>query len=79
MFSRRPQKPLKKWTKRELQGGLIAIHAFAMFFLVAAGFLVWQIGILSIPVLFCGIIVVVLFVASRPFLSELRQRRNLEI
>jgi uncharacterized membrane protein len=76
MFSTRPQKPVKEWTQRELRRSVIATYAFAMFFLVATGLLIWQIGVLSFPVFFCGIIVVVLFIGSGSFLFELRQRRR---
>jgi hypothetical protein len=72
----RPPKPLKQWTQRELRGGVIAIYSFAVLFLTATGLLIWQIGVLSFPVLFCSIIVVVLFIASRPLLFELRQRKS---
>jgi hypothetical protein len=76
MFSSRPQKPLKEWTQQELRRGLIAIYTFALFFLTATGLLIWQIGVFSLPVIYFSIIVVVLFIASRPLHLELRQRRG---
>jgi fatty acid desaturase len=76
MFSARLQKPLKELTQRELRVSVVAICAFATFFLTAAGLLIWQIGVLSFPVFFCGIMVLVCFVASRPSLLELRQRKR---
>ena len=76
MFLPRPQKPLKEWTLQELRRGMVAIYAFAFFFLAATGFLIWQIGTLSFPVLFCSVIFLTLLFASRPLHLELRQRRH---
>ncbi len=76
MLFTKPQKPLNEWTVRELRGGVAALCAFAAVFLLALAFLARYVGVLSFPVLFCCIVVHILYVASMPMLQELRRRRS---
>lgn len=72
----KPQKALNKWTVRELRGGLVAACAFAGVFLFVVPFLARCVGVLSFPAVFCAGIGLILTVASRPMLRELRRRRG---
>jgi type IV secretory pathway VirB2 component (pilin) len=70
-----PPKPWREWTQQELRKGLIGCCAGATLFLIVAGLFAWQFGLLSFPVLFCCVCVVVLVFASRRAILELRNRK----